>query len=38
MMYWCATKLSSSCDVNVLSPSTYCLAMSKYGLESLCGT
>ena len=32
MMYWCATKLSSSCDAKVWSASTYWCAMSKIRL------
>ena len=38
MMYWWEMKLSSMCDVNMLSASTYWPAMSKYVVVSEAGT
>ncbi len=39
MMYWCETKLlPSKFELNILSASTYSLAISKYGFVSEWGT
>src|SRR5579875_267687 len=38
MMYWCDTKLSSSCDGKNRVPSAHSCAMSQYGFDSECGT